>query len=296
MKNLFFHFGRRAEAHRPAAGDACHNCHAPVSATFCGACGQKAALHVASAHEFLYHFIGHYVALEGKLWRTLGWLLAKPGALTVAFIAGRRGRFIDPLRLLLTMSLLMFLVMRWQVYQLPHTAPLPATTAVPTATAVQAAAVHHHDGVLFGAFARLSSNFVPNYSKYAAQPAPAQGAQFWEAWLRFGPTILLCLVPVLALALKVLHLGTGWRYGEHLVFAMHLQAVTLMALIAGVGGMNRVTKPLILSAMALYIVAAMRTVYGGGWLVLLLRAGVFCWCMVAALEWSVRIAFLSRML
>lgn len=296
MKNLFFHFGRRAEAHRPQTSGNCHNCHAPVSTTFCGTCGQKAAVHIASAHEFLHHFIGHYVALEGKLWRTLGWLIVKPGALTVEFIAGRRGRFIDPLRLLLTMSLLMFLVMRWQVQQLPHAAPSPVVVAaVPTATAVQAAAVHQYDGVLFDAFAKASSNFVANYSKYAAQTEPVQAAQFWEAWLRFGPTILLCLVPVLALALKVLHLGTGWRYGEHLVFAMHLQAVTLLALIGSTGGMAGATKPLILSAMALYIVLAMRKVYGAGWLVLLLRAGAFCWCMVAAFEWLIRIAFLSRM-
>ena len=27
-------------------------------------------MHVASAHEFIHHFIGHYVAAEGKLWAT----------------------------------------------------------------------------------------------------------------------------------------------------------------------------------------------------------------------------------
>lgn len=302
MKNLLFHFGRPAESQRPPAGATCHNCQAPVSATYCGACGQKAAVHIASAHEFLHHFVGHYIAAEGKLWRTLGWLIAKPGALTVEFIRGRRGQFIDPLRLLLTMSLLVFVIMRWQVYQLPHAAPSAAATAATAATpsapatAADAARVHHHDGVLFDAFARASDKFVINYGKYAAQAASAQGEQFWEAWLRFGPTLLLCMVPLLALVLKVLHLGAGWRYGEHLVFSMHLQSVALLALIAALGGMNRITKPLIMSAMAAYILLAMRKMYGGGWIVLLLRVAAFAYALSAIFEWLVRATFMTRML
>ncbi|MCE3265165.1 MAG: hypothetical protein K0R43_4244 [Pseudoduganella sp.] len=297
MKNLFLHPGVRAETQRPVAGGTCHNCQATVSSTFCGACGQKAKVHIASAHDFLHHFVGHYVAAEGKLWRTLGWLIAKPGALTVEYIAGRRGQFIDPLRLLLTMSLLMFLVMRWQVYLLPHTAPAPApsvATAQP-ATAAQARMVHAHDGQLFAVFDRASDRFAINYGTFAAQPEPVQAVQFWEAWLRFGPTIMLCLVPLLAAVLKVLHLGTGWRYGEHLVFIMHVQTVTLLALIATTGGMHGPTKLATLSAMALYILLAMRKVYGGGWIVLLLRAGLFGYCLMASFEWLVRFAFLLRM-
>lgn len=298
MKNLLFHFGRHAETQRPSAGATCHNCHAEVSTTFCGECGQKAAVHVASAHEFIHHFVGHYVAAEGKLWRTLGWLIAKPGALTVEFIRGRRGQFIDPLRLLLTMSLLMFLVMRWQVYQLPNAAPSATTASIAAAPATVADArrTHQHDGVLFEYFARASDKFVVNYGKFVAQPDAAQAAQFWEAWLRFGPTIMLCLVPLLAMVQKVLHLGTGWRYGEHLVFTMHVQTVVLLALIATTGGMNDLTKLITLSVMALYILLAMRKVYGGGWLVLLVRAGLFGYSLIAVFEWSVRIAFLSRMI
>lgn len=296
MKNLFFHFGRQAEAHRPQAGGHCHNCHAPVSTTFCGACGQKAAVHIASAHEFLHHFVGHYVALEGKLWRTLGWLLAKPGALTVEFLAGRRGRFIDPLRLLLTMSLLMFLVMRWQVHHLPHVPPASVAATAAPATAAQASAVHKYDAILFGAYTRLSDSFAANYGAFIAQSEAIQLAQFWEAWLRFGPTIILCLVPLLALALKLLQLGRGWRYGEHLVFSMHVQSVMVLVMLAFVGGIGATAKYVVLAALAFYLLLAMRKVYGGGWIVLLLRTAALSYFLISALEWLVRVAFLSRML
>jgi len=296
MKNLLFHFGRKAEAHRPPAGETCHNCHAPVSTAFCGACGQKAAVHVASTHEFLHHFIGHYVAAEGKLWRTLGWLFAKPGRLTVEYIRGRRGQFIDPLRLLLTMSLLAFLVMKWQVHQLPEA---PAETASPqavaAATAADARTQHKVDGMLFDVFARASEKFAGNYGKYMALPKPAKDAQFWEGWLRAGPTVVLCLIPLMALALKLLHLGSGWRYGEHLVFAMHLQCVLLLALIVDVGGIHGATVYVLGAALSLYILQAMRTVYGGGWALLLVRLGLFGYCLIAGLELLARAAFMLRM-
>jgi hypothetical protein len=296
MKNLLFHFGRHAESQRPAAGQTCHNCHAAVSTSFCGHCGQKAKVHIASAHEFLHHFVSHYVAAEGKLWRTLGWLLAKPGQLTLAFIRGRRGQFIDPLRLLLTVSLLAFLVMKWQVYQLPSAPASPghgASAAVAPATAAQA--VHKVDGRVFDLFARASDQFAMNYGKYLAQPAALRDGQFWEAWLRFGPTIVLCLIPLMALLLKCVHLGTGWRYGEHLVFAMHVQTVSLMAMLVSVGGMRGYTKLILLSSLALYLLLAMRKVYGGGWLILLLRAAIVGYYTSLAFEWLVRIAFMLRM-
>ena len=60
----------------------------------------------ASAHagEFLHEFVGHYVALEGTLWRTLGLLLRHPGRLTREYLDGRRRRYVLPLRLYLTAS------------------------------------------------------------------------------------------------------------------------------------------------------------------------------------------------
>ena len=51
-------------------------------------------------HEFLH--------LDGKIFRTIALLALKPGALTVEFLRGRRARYISPLRLYLTCSILYF--------------------------------------------------------------------------------------------------------------------------------------------------------------------------------------------
>jgi hypothetical protein len=88
----------------------CANCHAPLSGEYCAACGQR--------HEPHVHTIGHFVGeafesishADSRLWRTLAYLLGKPGYLTREFFEGRRARYLPPFRLYLVISVLFFLV------------------------------------------------------------------------------------------------------------------------------------------------------------------------------------------
>ncbi len=94
---------------------ACRNCDANLgepSANFCPACGQDTLNHPPTFWEFVHEFITHYVALEGKLWKTLWLLFLKPAELTREYRAGRKQRYISPLRLYITASFLFFLVVK----------------------------------------------------------------------------------------------------------------------------------------------------------------------------------------
>lgn len=96
----------------------CRNCDADFSSfsekpKFCPNCGQDTHEHPPTVGEFLHEFILHYVALEGKLWRTLGLLFFRPGALTVAYLRGIKGQYVPPLRIYLTASILFFLVVKF---------------------------------------------------------------------------------------------------------------------------------------------------------------------------------------
>jgi hypothetical protein len=96
---------------------ACPNCAAAFAPeapmpSFCPACGQAAVLHPPSVAEFAHEFAGHYVAVDGPLWRTLRLLVARPGELTHEYLRGRRRRYVLPLRLYLSASFLFFLAFR----------------------------------------------------------------------------------------------------------------------------------------------------------------------------------------
>jgi hypothetical protein len=94
---------------------ACRNCDSNLGeppVNFCPACGQDTLNHPPAFWEFVHEFITHYVALEGKLWKTLWLLFVKPAELTREYRAGRKQRYISPLRLYITASFLFFLVVK----------------------------------------------------------------------------------------------------------------------------------------------------------------------------------------
>jgi hypothetical protein len=99
-----------AAKHPPFSGE-CRNCATSFAGHYCPECGQEAHIEVPSGWEFLHEFFGHYVALEGRLLRTLKTLLFAPGQLTLDYLEGRRQRHVRPLRLYLSCSVLFFLVL-----------------------------------------------------------------------------------------------------------------------------------------------------------------------------------------
>ena len=97
----------------------CKNCDAPLAVFtdgkpggFCPRCGQDTHNHPPTFFEFVHEFITHYVALEGKLWKTLLLLFFKPAELTREYRAGRKLRYISPLRLYITASFLFFFIVK----------------------------------------------------------------------------------------------------------------------------------------------------------------------------------------
>ncbi|MFO1312038.1 MAG: DUF3667 domain-containing protein [Burkholderiales bacterium] len=93
-----------------ARADACRNCGAPATGHFCPNCGQETRIALPTFPAFMREAAGRYVALDGRLWRTLAALVARPGFLTLEYFAGRRKRYIRPARLFLVLWLLLFAV------------------------------------------------------------------------------------------------------------------------------------------------------------------------------------------
>lgn len=95
--------------HGADGGGTCLNCGAALVGEFCHRCGQNGHVHktLASIGHDLLHGVFHF---EGKIWRTIPMLVARPGDLTRRYIAGERARFVSPLALYLFSVFLMFAV------------------------------------------------------------------------------------------------------------------------------------------------------------------------------------------
>ncbi|HEX8783696.1 MAG TPA: DUF3667 domain-containing protein, partial [Steroidobacteraceae bacterium] len=92
-----------------AATARCDNCGAAVSGHFCAACGQRLEAPVQSLLHFTREATEDLTHADSRLWRTIGALLFRPGYLTREFLAGRRARYLPPVRLYLVISVAFFL-------------------------------------------------------------------------------------------------------------------------------------------------------------------------------------------
>ncbi|MBA5606831.1 DUF3667 domain-containing protein [Duganella sp. FT3S] len=278
-----------APAHAHAAPPNCANCQATVSGNYCHQCGQETVLHPPSTREFLHEFIGHYVALEGKLWGTLGRLLFRPGALTNEYVRGRRVRFVQPLRLYLTLSVLFFALIKLAN---PINLASSETAAGPAA---KPAAVHAEQGQGQGQAAPARAqrgevvffdddggdgdllvtglkDFWPagaaklkHQEQYLSSLTDAQRVEvFTEGFYHFAPYAMFLLLPLFALYLKLLYLGSGRRYGEHLLFALHVNAFAFFLFMCLMLPMPGVAKFAAWIWLLAYLPWAMRRVYRGG--------------------------------
>lgn len=208
----------------------CRNCGAAASGNYCHMCGQETRLHAPSFSEFLHEFIGHYVALEGRLWGTITRLLFRPGLLTTEYLAGRRKRYVEPLRLYLSLSIIFFAVLKLSDAGIVTVDP----NARPPAVAGQAAPAAKHDVVIEDSVERVMQREAPGmyhaFDRFNKMGDHEKSAVLQAGFYKYAPYAIFLLMPLFALWLKVLYLGTGRKYGEHMLFALHTNAFAFIML------------------------------------------------------------------
>jgi hypothetical protein len=102
----------------------CANCGAPLAGEYCAKCGQRHEPHVHTIAHFASEAFESITHADSRLWRTLGYLLTRPGLLTREFFAGRRARYLPPFRLYIVISVVFFLVGMPERMSVKPTAPV----------------------------------------------------------------------------------------------------------------------------------------------------------------------------
>ncbi|SNS45510.1 Protein of unknown function [Ekhidna lutea] len=91
----------------------CKNCETKLDKGFkyCPRCGQEHKDKVVHFKQFILDFLGDYFTFDSLIIRSVRPLIFKPGFLTNEFIAGRRVRYIPPLRMFIFISIIFFLIL-----------------------------------------------------------------------------------------------------------------------------------------------------------------------------------------
>ncbi len=90
----------------------CGNCRTPLLGAHCHACGQPVKGLVRPLSGWIADFLDTVFDYDGRIWRTLGPLLLRPGFLTCEYISGRRIRYVTPVRLFLILIFILFVVIQ----------------------------------------------------------------------------------------------------------------------------------------------------------------------------------------
>lgn len=230
-----------SDPHAEATDTLCANCGATVTGHFCANCGQKNEHAVHSLWHFLSEATEDLTHADSRLWSTLGALLFKPGFLTIEFLAGRRVRYLPPIRLYLVMSVLFFLFLAIS----PHRTPTPAERAEiarktpqgrelvvvgdPTLGSLEQR--RQHARVTCARMdARLnvklgsgvtSRTFKAVMHKGCLSLVEDNGHALGEAFMHNLPRALFVTLPIMAALMKLLYRRPRRYYVEHLLFLLH---------------------------------------------------------------------------
>ena len=265
---------------------------------FCPACGQETRLRPPTIGEFVQQFGGAYISTEGALARTLKLLLFKPGELTRQYLAGRRKHYVLPLRLYLTISLVAIVLVRLFAATSLDLGGLDKADLSRGEYVLVSFGPDHGAGLRDGQFfcdglpawfcQRLQRRLDTD-ARGLAREAEALGGRFVS---NLGGAMFV-MVPLFALLHKLVYWNRRLHYTEHLVFALHLHAAWFLLLLLTLTPWVWV-EVLAALMVPVYALAALRRVYGGRWLWLVLRAGLVSFVyllalvlvMVGAMIWS----------
>lgn len=241
----------------------CANCGVALAGEYCSACGQRDEPHVHSVRHFFAEAFESITHADSRLWRTLWYLLARPGKLTREFFEGHRVRYLPPFRLYLVISLVFFLVAG-----LPDSVEVEIGAAPPIESAEgaratadmlekelaavpgakQAAAAIREEADLGVQTGMKDQNFISEFCKefqkadpsanqnyqrlkdLCSRPPAELGRGIGEALVDNLPKAMFVFLPLLALAMKPLYWRPKRYYVEHLLLLVHNHAFVFLAL------------------------------------------------------------------
>jgi len=187
----------------------CPSCKNRAKTAFCAACGESRPEdhHLASGHLFK-QLVHAFTSVDGRLLRSLRYLIAHPGVLTTAYMHGRRILYLGPFQLFLAANVLFFAVQsltNTNIVSTPLDSHLHVQDWGPTAQALVAQKLDAN-GMTLAAYAPL----------------------FDQAIIFYGKLFIILMVAPFSLLLWLTSLRHKRPAATHIVFSLHFYTFLLL--------------------------------------------------------------------
>ena len=249
--------------HVSTIGTSCLNCGAALDGPYCSHCGQRDVPPTPHVHELLHDALEEFLHFDGKIVQTIRTLITRPGALTCDIVAGRRARYIAPLRLYLTCSLLYFVIAAASPTRNASITFTSSRGGVTTRVQRASDLSEEDRRRLLDGVSKAPTLLQPLIHRLLEDPAGLQRDVF-AAW----PKALFVLVPAFAVIVALFYRRR--HFIEHMYFALHLHAFAFLAMTASAVVAFAHVRPLAIAVgvgvllwIPIYVHLAFRRVYGG---------------------------------
>jgi len=238
----------------------CLNCDSVLVGPYCADCGQKEVDPDKGLLEVVLDLVGEAFEADGRLHRTVGPFLLRPGLLTAEWTAGRRARYTSPPRIFIFALFVGFVGLA-----IAADRSVAAIPDLPITNETEAVEVGSKEG---GGLHLVIDNSDGDLEGTQRQLAEAVVGEVVEQ----GPKLVVALVPALALWLKVVL----WRRRAltHVVFSLLLHA--RMLLLGGVAVVlpGEVPRLVVFALLQVYLLLGLRRAYELSWKATLWRYGL----------------------
>lgn len=235
----------------------CLNCGARVEERFCPRCGQENKVNRPSFHHLFTHFFADLFHYDSGFWKTMRFLLFRPGILVREYLAGKRKTYVQPVRLYIFVSFITFFL----PFVLPDIEPEPTSESVAKKQAETAKMEADFKQVQFGfqenektaklfkdadtpaefdsinkslpEMQRLSWIELMLYKKeMELNRKKISNKEYSETMQKFMlhnlPKVLFFYLPVFAFLLWLFHGKKKWLYYDHGIFTLYYFSFLLL--------------------------------------------------------------------
>jgi len=271
----------------------CPNCATEISGPFCPTCGQEQKELKKYVWTIAGEFFEDVFTADSRASRTLFALVFRPGHLTAEYFAGRRARYVAPVRLYLIISFMFFILLPL----LSQLAPGNVRQVQVTGTDGQEQNWREEvdaemanvqiDWLSEEENAVLTEKLRSQLSKVLEQMDEDPASVYME-FMDLMSAVMFFLLPFFAIFLKFFYIGSGFYYAEHLLLAIHNHCFLYLALavssLLGYGeetswaDLTSTLEGIVVLWMPVYIYLSMRRVYEQGHFVTMFKFLVLGTC------------------
>ncbi len=187
----------------------CPTCKKVVVTLFCSQCGERLVqprdLTLRALGQKFLHSI---TSIDGRLIRTIGHLLRRPGGLTLAYLEGRRKPYIAPLQLFLLANVLFFAIQSFTSTNI-FSSPLESH-------------LHNQD------WSALAGSLVTQRLQKTHNTLEAYAPVFDRAVVLNAKSLIILMAVPFALLLPVVFFRSRRPLATHVIFSLHLYAFLLL--------------------------------------------------------------------